>query len=474
METASLTITEARDLMTRGVLSPHSLTEACARQIERLNPLLNAFITVQAEESRGKETSPLLPNSLLSGIPIAIKDLYNTAGIRTTAGSLFFKDHVPQEDAFVVQKLFAAGAHSMGKTNTHEIALGLTNVNPHFGACRNPWDQTRVSGGSSGGSAVAVATGMALAALGTDTGGSIRVPAALCGIVGLKPTYGRVSLRGVLPLSWTLDHAGPLTKSTRDAALMLQVMAGYDEQDPGCADVPVDDYLTQLADGIRGWKIALAVGEYIEGSDAEVLAAYRAASRVLTDLGGLLTEIELPWLRDAALANALIVLSDGAAFHRERLAEHADWFGADVGQRLEMGAAYTAGEYARARRAQSEIRRAAEIFFKEYDLLILPTTPTPAPLIEGNDALEQARRLTRFTAPFNLTGLPAISLPGGFVKTPEVSSGSRGSSSAEKTSGVFLPIGLQMVSGHWQEAKLLRAAHAYEQATDWHSRKPAL
>jgi aspartyl-tRNA(Asn)/glutamyl-tRNA(Gln) amidotransferase subunit A len=410
----------------------------------------------------------------LAGLPIAIKDLYDTAGVRTTAGSLFFKDRIPDEDAAVVRKMYEAGAWSVGKTNTHEIALGLTNVNPHFGACRNPWDTSRVSGGSSGGSAVAVASGMALAALGTDTGGSIRVPASLCGVVGLKPTYGRVSLRGVLPLAWSLDHAGPLAKSARDAALMLQVMAGYDPADPGCVDRPVDDYLSHIQDGVRGWRVALAVGDYVDESDAEVAAAVRAAAGVFADLGAQPDEVEVDWLWEAALTNGVIVLSEAAAFHRGRLAEHPDWFGADVRQRLETGAAYTSGEYALARRTQVELRRKSEQLFGEYDLLLLPTTPIAAPLIEGSNAIEQARRLTRFTAPFNLTGLPALSLPCGFKKTSEFYSNLEARPSVNQNSEVSLPIGLQLVAPHWNEARLLQAAQAFETATDWHSRKPAL
>jgi aspartyl-tRNA(Asn)/glutamyl-tRNA(Gln) amidotransferase subunit A len=460
MDIQSLTLSEARAQIQSGELTPQDLTEACLRQIDRLNPELNAFITVTGPQAMSAAAaSGRNRHAALEGLPIAVKDLYDTAGVQTTSGTSFFKDNVPSEDAVVVRKLVEAGAVILGKTNTHEIALGLTNINPHFGACRNPWDTRRVSGGSSGGSAVAVASGMALAAVGTDTGGSIRVPAALCGVVGLKPTYGRVSLRGILPLSWTLDHAGPITRSARDAALMLQVMAGYDADDPASVDVPVEDYLTHIDEGIRGWRIALAAGEYIEEAEPDVLASVRAGAQVLSGLGAQVTEVEVDWLHEAALANALIVLSDGAALHRERLASHPDGFGADVRQRLEMGAAYTAGEYALARRQQAQLRRRAESFFHEYDLLLLPTTPIGAPLIEGSDALDQARRLTRFTAPFNLTGLPAISIPCGFIA---------------QTSEVWLPVGLQLVGPHWAEANVLCAAQAFESASDWHTRKPTL
>lgn len=389
----------------------------------------------------------------LCGIPIAVKDLYNTKGILTTSGSKFFADYIPTEDAFVVEKIKKAGAHIIGKTNTHEIALGVTNNNPHFGACRNPWDITRTPGGSSGGSAVAVATGMALAALGTDTGGSIRIPAALCGVVGLKPTYGRVSLRGILPLSWNLDHAGPITNSVEDAALMLQVMGGYDSEDPVSAKTLPGDYSSHMRDSIKGRKIAFGIGQFLEEStDPEILSAVREAMNVLEDQGAIIEELNMDFLREAALANALMTQADGAAFHRERLKEHPDWFGADVRQRLETGAGFTSSEYALARRTQVEVKRRCELLFEEYDILITPTTPISAPVLEGENAVERARQLTRFTAPFNLTGLPALSVPCGLTQEE-------------------LPIGMQIVSRAWNESGVLRIGYAYQQATDWHKKR---
>lgn len=453
-----LSIAEARQCMQDGSISPQALRQACYRQIERLNPRLKAFITVCDDVITGsdKRAAAHRPQhtAMLDHIPIAVKDLFETKGIRTTAGSLFFKDHIPDEDALAVQKIKSAGAVIIGKTNTHEIALGVTTDNPHFGTCRNPWDTRRVPGGSSGGSAVAVATGMSLAALGTDTGGSIRIPASLCGVVGLKPTYGRVSLRGVFPLSWNLDHAGPLAGTVKDAAYMLQTLAGYDAHDPGSVNMPVDDYLSDISKGIKGLHAALAAGQYIEDIDAQVLSTVKQAVETIKQLGMDVQEVEMNWLREAAMANGVMTPADGAAYHRERLAERPEWFGADVRQRLEMGRAFTSTEYSLARRTQAEMRRRMELVFAQYELLILPTTPTPAPLIEGNDAVEQARRLTRFTAPFNLTGLPAISIPCGF-------------------SSEGLPVGLQIVGPAWNEARILRAAHAYEQQTDWRNRRSA-
>lgn len=446
MNLSSLALTDLRNLVKSKEVDASELTSTCHRQIEKLNPVLNAFITVIQHEVDSKQDGPL------PGIPIAVKDLYETKGIRTTAGTRFFADHIPQEDAFVVQKLKKAGACIIGKTNTHEIALGVTNNNPHYGACKNPWDTTRTPGGSSGGSAVAVATGMALAALGTDTGGSIRIPASLCGVVGLKPTYGRVSLRGIIPLSWNLDHAGPITRSVEDAALMLQVMGGYDDLDPASVKTLPGDYSSHLKDNMKERKIALAVGNFIEEADAEVLEAVRRAAKILTKLGAIVSEVNVDFLKEAALANALMTQADGAAFHRERLKEHPDWFGADVRQRLEIGAAFTSSEYILARRTQSEVRRKCELLLNVYDSLILPTTPIPAPVLEGEDALERARLLTRFTSPFNLTGLPALSVPCGLTRSG-------------------LPVGLQIVSRAWNEAGVLRTGYAYQQATDWHNKK---
>ncbi|HNB35896.1 MAG TPA: amidase [Anaerolineales bacterium] len=453
MNPTPLSLSNQRDLIRSKQIHASDLADACYRQIERFNPILNAFITVLPPNPGEQQPVGTMP---LFGIPIAVKDLYNTKGIRSTSGSKFFADHIPSEDAFVVERIKKAGAHIIGKTNTHEIALGVTNNNPHFGACRNPWDITRTPGGSSGGSAVAVATGMALAALGTDTGGSIRIPAALCGVVGLKPTYGRVSLRGILPLSWNLDHAGPITQTVEDAALLLQIIGGYDENDPASVKTLPGDYSSHMHDTIKDRKVAFAVGSFVEDAvEPEIREAVRRAVDVLDGLGTKVSEVNVDFLREAALANALMTQADGAAFHRERLKEHPDWFGADVRQRLETGAGFTSSEYALARRTQAEVRRRCELLFEDYDVLIIPTTPIAAPVLEGENAVERARQLTRLTAPFNLTGLPALSVPCGFT--------SEG-----------LPIGMQIISRAWNESGVLRIGYAYQQATDWHKQKPRI
>jgi aspartyl-tRNA(Asn)/glutamyl-tRNA(Gln) amidotransferase subunit A len=380
----------------------------------------------------------------LLGIPLAVKDLIDVAGIKTTAGSKFFSDRLPAEDAEVIRRIKLSGGCLLGKTNTHEIALGVTGVNPHYGAVKNPWNREHISGGSSSGSAVAVASGMCLAALGTDTGGSIRIPASLCGIVGLKPTRGRISTRGVMPLSWNLDHVGVLTRSVADAAVLLGVLAGYDTRDPYSQDIPGDDYLSEVEAGVRDVRIAIAVGDYIDASVVPVLAGVQDAGKVLKELGARVEQVDLSWVSDLAAANSRITQADAAAFHQERMQQHPDWFGEDVRQRLEMGAALPVADYIRVRQLQAEGRRRFELFFQEFDLLVLPTTPIPAPLIAGTGAVEAARQLTRFTSPFNLVGLPALSIPCGWVGG--------------------LPFGVQLVARPWDEAGLIRAGRAYERA----------
>ena len=459
MDTQKLTITDALDLMAHGDFTPQDLTEACYEQINRLNPTLKAYITViPPQEALNSQQPPINTATLyraLRGIPIAIKDLFDVEGVRTTIGSKFFADHIADQDAFVVEKLKQSGAIINGKTNTHEIALGITGDNPHYGTARNPWNTERIPGGSSSGSAIAVATGMALGALGTDTGGSIRIPASLCGIVGFKPTHGRVSTRGVFPLSWNLDHVGPLTKCVKDAATILQVISVYDPIDPSSIRMLTGDYLGHLVDDMEGRKIAIGSGKFIETADPEVLKAVREAAKVFESMGCKVEKVNVDWMHDAGVANSIMTRSDGAAVHRDRLKEHPELFGDDIRRRLEQGAETTSTEYSLARRTQAEMRKRSELFFESYNFLITPTTPIAAPTIAGHDAVEQAARLTRFTAPFNLTGLPALSIPCGFT--------SEG-----------LPIGMQIIARAWGDAKALNAGYAYEQATEWHKKLPKI
>jgi aspartyl-tRNA(Asn)/glutamyl-tRNA(Gln) amidotransferase subunit A len=457
-----LTLEKASKDLTCRHYSALDLAEACLDRIAQLNPVINAFITPTPELAiqAALQASAIFSNNpsnmdklLLLGLPVGIKDMFDVAGVPTTAGTLSFKDQIPVDDAISVQRLKLSGAVILGKTNTHEIALGVTGVNPHYGPVKNPWDISRIAGGSSSGSAAAVASGMCLGAIGTDTGGSVRIPAALCGVVGLKPTYGRVSLRGVVPLSWNLDHVGTLTRSVRDAAILLSVLAGYDPHDPVSVDRPVGDYLGSIDCVVKGWRIALACGAFIEASNSEVLKDVNEAEQVFRDLGARVEKTDISWLEDLAVANGQMTQADAATFHRDRMNEHPEAFGNDVLQRLRRGASLSSGEYVLARRKQVEGRRRFETFFEKYDILLLPTTPTQAPHFEEINALDAASQLTRFTSSFNLMGLPAMSLPCGFT-----------------VSG--LPVGLQIVSKHWDEARLLQAGYQFEQARGQEIRFP--
>jgi len=440
------------------------LTHACIARIEALDASLVAFIThtfesaladakrADDELARGVDRGPF------HGIPVALKDLYDAAGIATTAGSRIFAGNIAKTDSAVTARLRGGGAVLLGKTNLHEWAFGVTNQNPHFGNARNPWDTTRIPGGSSGGSAIAVATGMCFLSPGSDTGGSIRIPAALCGIAGLKPTYGRISLRGVTPLAWSLDHAGPLARTVTDLAIALTQLAGHDAADPGSADEPVDDYLTHLDDGVVGLRILVPSEHFFDEVDPEVDAATRAAAKVLAGLGAVVEERALPQSALLRETQRAIISTDAAAYHREHMRDRPGDFGPYVLERMKAGEAVTGPDLATARRRQAEIRRAWTEVLDRFDVILTPTTPAPAlPREDGRTAGERdaasARLLTSYTSPFNLTGLPALSIPCGFTR-------------------VGLPIGLQLAAGPWREAVLLRAARAYERATEWHRRHP--
>jgi aspartyl-tRNA(Asn)/glutamyl-tRNA(Gln) amidotransferase subunit A len=458
MELTSLTIHEAANLLRQKEISPVELTQAHLERIQLLDQRLNSFITLTPElalqQARQAETEILQGNyqGALHGIPLALKDLFETQGIRTTAGSTFFSDYIPEADAVVVQKLKGAGVVILGKLNMHEIALGVTNENQHFGDCCNPWDLTRISGGSSGGNAAALAAGLCMGAIGSDTGGSIRIPSALCGVVGFKPTYGRVSLRGVIPLSWNLDHAGPMARCVNDVRILLQAIAGYDPEDAWSVDMPFDDFQIGQISDFQGWRIALAVDDYFtnpEFVDGEVLQTVQKAMKVFEDLGARVEQVPFPYAHDAAMANGLMTPADAAAFHHQRLSENPQGFGQDVLKRLQTGAAYTSTEYSLARRMQTILRCKFNEFFKEFDLLLTPTTPITASVRGSADAVERARLLTRFTAPFNLTGLPALSVPCGWSKDK-------------------LPIGLQIVGKAWAESKIILAGELYEQSRGLH------
>ncbi len=454
-----LTIAELAPLIENGDVSPVVVTRAVLERIEALDGRLNAYITVLHDEAlsaaREAENAISAGGYLgpLHGVPISLKDLFWTRGVRTTAGSRILADFIPHEDAHSVARLKAAGAVIVGKTNLHEFAFGVTTINPHYGTTRNPWDPERIVGGSSGGSVAAVAAGLCTAAMGTDTGGSIRIPAALCGIVGLKPTYGRVSRHGVVPLAWTMDHAGPMTRSVRDAALMLNVVTGHDPRDPASTDAPVPSFTAGLDAGVKGLRLGVPRHFYFDDLNAEVERCVQAAIDVLGRLGGTIEEVVLPRLEYAPAVYWPISVSEAAAYHRDWLINRPQDYGDDVRQRMGAGLVVPSVRYLQAQRARRLIADDFRHALREVDVLLAPTTPIPAPRIDEAGAPEVRTTLLRLTSPANLAGLPALSVPCGFT-------------------GAGLPVGLQIIGRAFDEATVLRVGHAYEAAAGWGMRIP--
>jgi aspartyl-tRNA(Asn)/glutamyl-tRNA(Gln) amidotransferase subunit A len=450
----------SRRLRTKEI-SPVEVTRFILARIERLDSRLGTFITVMAdsalEDARAAEIEIGAGRwrGPLHGVPIALKDLIDTAGVRTTSGSALHKDRIPDADAEVVRRLKQAGAVIVGKNNLHEFAYGGSSLVSHFGDVHNPWDLSRIAGGSSGGSAAAVAAGLCYAAIGTDTAGSIREPSSLCGCVGLKPTYGRVSSRGVIPLSSSLDHVGPISASVADAALVLQAIAGYDASDITSCDIPVSDYVSALSENAKTLRVGVARSYFFEELDAEVAAAAEEAVGAIRTLVFDVRDIELTVPTDRTVQAA-----ESYACHQQQIAEKAELFQPETLRRLRSGENVSAADYIHRLRELAEARRNISAAFADVDLIVTPTMPAPAPAIDDlkaiPDALRPAElRLLRNTRPFNVWGLPAISVPCGFTKTG-------------------LPIGLQIAGPHWREEIVLRLAQAYEQATQWHKRKPQI
>jgi aspartyl-tRNA(Asn)/glutamyl-tRNA(Gln) amidotransferase subunit A len=452
----------ARALRQR-VLSPVEVTQACLARIERLDPILNAFITrtperalvearrAEQEIAAGRWRGPL------HGVPIALKDIFATAGIRTTCGSPVLRDWVPARDATVVQRLTAAGAVLLGKLNMSEFAYG--EVHPDVGAPRNPWDLERFTGGSSSGSAAAVAAGLCFGSLGTDTGGSIRGPAAHCGIVGLKPTYGLVSRAGVVPLSWSLDHVGPMARTAEDAALLLDAIAAWDPADPTSSSPPPPARrrtLRGLARTLRGLRVGVLT-QFLDGGTApEIVARVRDAVTVLESLVGTVEEVALPHSDQIVPAWWTICLAEAAAYHQPTLARQPQDYSDRVRARLLAGLAIPAAQYLQAQRVRRAVVAACAALFRRVDLLVLPAAPAEAPpiaAVTSGGPWEAMRERIRLTAPFNLTGLPAVSVPCGFT-----------------ASG--LPVGLQIVGPRFADRTVLAAAWGYERAAGWWRHRP--
>lgn len=449
-----MNIQEAGQALRLRKISCAELLADCLATIERLNPDLNAFVTVTeaAARSRAAQLDEELANGIyrgpLHGIPIAHKDLICTKGQRCTSGSLLFENYLPDYDATVAVRLEEAGAVCVGKTGLHEIAYGITSANPHFGVIRNPHDRERIPGGSSGGSGVAVATGMALMATGTDTGGSIRIPASFCGVVGLKPTYGRVSRYGVRPLGLSLDHIGPLAQSVRDAAVSLHAMSGYDDRDPSSSRMHVLDYVPPSPCSISGLTIGIPQNHFGNGLDPAVRAAVEQMGRLTESLGARVVPVVVPDLEALNVVARIILLAEASAVYEPYL-QKRESFGDDVLSLLDQGRLIPAIDYVNAQRLRRYLQQEWRLIFSAVDCLLTPTTPISAPLIGQRevelDGARQDARLatTRFMRGVNVLGLPALSLPCG--RTP-----------------AGLPIGLQIIGRAFEEHVVLRLAAALE------------
>ncbi len=466
-ELAALAVSELAELIRSRQVSPVDITQACLDRIAALNDRYNAFVTVdetgalaaaktaEAEIARGDYRGPL------HGVPVAHKDLYATAGLRTTGGSRVLAGHVPTRDATVVARLKQAGMVTLGKTNTHEFAYGPTNEVSLFGAVRNPWNSARIAGGSSGGSGAAVAAGLVPIASGSDTGGSIRIPSSCCGLTGLKPTYGRVSRAGILPLCWTMDHAGPLAHCALDAALFLHAVAGADPRDDASSPSPVPDYPALLDGRIAGLRIGIPREVFFDRADDTVVRCVDEALAVCEQLGAVLVPVDIAHIEQAAAAAMVMYLAEATAYHDDTLNERAGEYSEQVRTFLELGDQILAKDYLHAQRYRTLLGRTLVGVFAHVDVLATPATPITATPIGCESTVVNGVEdgvfgaLLRNTEPFNLTGLPAVVAPCGF-----------------DTDG--MPVSLQIVGPAFAEARVLNVVHAYQQATQWHAQRPTL
>ena len=448
-------------------ISPVEIIEAHLTRIDATEPVLNSFITLLADQARKsarqaeKDIQAGRYKGPLHGIPVALKDLYNTGGVRTTSGSRIFDTFIPAEDCTVAAKFHQAGAILLGKLNMHQFAYGPTGENPDYGHMHNPWNPDMVTGGSSGGSGSAAAAGQCTITTGSDTGGSIRIPAALCGIVGLKPTYGLVSRYGLSSLSWSLDHPGPMTRTVEDTAITMNVIAGHDPKDVASAKVDIPDYTSALTGDVKGLRIGI-VKEYFEAPlDPQVRNAVMDAISLLESMGAKIKEVSYPMFNQSQAISSTVLMAEATAYHRDLLEKDGHQLYEPVRQRLEAGLFISAAEYLRAQQARSIFDQQGRRLLDEVDLLAGPTEPVTAPeilaskVMAGEQEVGVVGALTQYTRPYNINGFPAISVPCGF-------------------SDDGMPIGLQLAGRPFDELTVLRAAHAYEQANDWHTRRPPI
>jgi aspartyl-tRNA(Asn)/glutamyl-tRNA(Gln) amidotransferase subunit A len=464
-ELAYFPIELAARLLRRGEISPVDLVDVALERIERWSPQLNVYLTVLAENARRqakaaeREIRRGRVKSPLHGIPVSLKDNFWTRGVRTTAGSAILADWVPNADSDVAKSLAEAGAILLGKTNMHEFAYGITGENPHYGSSRNPWAPERISGGSSGGSVVAVALGMGAASVGTDTGGSIRVPSALCGIVGLKPTYGLVSTAGVVPLGTTFDHCGPIARNVTDACILLEAIAG---KYPRGAARP--GWRTLRKTLPRRFRIGLPREFYFDRLEPDVRCSVEGAAKKFELLGARVEEVSLPRLARAVEQATNVVAAEASAYHESQgyFPARAAEYGDDVRGHLEFGHTLLAVDYFRGLGARRDIIADFEAAFEKVDVILAPTAPISAPRVgetqvrvTGDRETATRAELLRLTRPSNISGMPAISIPCGFTREG-------------------LPVGMQLMGPRWGERRLLAIARAYEEATEWHTRRPNL
>jgi len=463
-ELALRPITQLAPLIESKQISPVELFDNTLKRIDQLQSKLNSFITITEAEGRkaAAEAEQEIRNGRyrgpLHGIPISIKDLFATRGTRTTAGSKVLANSVPDFDATAVARLRQAGIVMVGKTNMHEFAYGVTNDNAHYGPARNPWDPGKVPGGSSGGSGAAVASSQCTASLGSDTGGSIRIPAAACGVVGLKPTYGRVSRQGAIPLAWSLDHVGPITKTVEDAAIMLGAIAGSDPNDPTAAPRPVPDYRKEMMRGVRGVRLGIPRQYFFDDIDPEIRQAVDKAIRELERLGATTVEVDIPNLDSCAAMEAHITLAEATSYHEPYLQRQPGDYSQEVRVNLEAGRYLLGTDYVTSQRARTLLQHNFNEAFKHADVIVSPTLPAFPPRVgevwvqSGKLRENVVDAFLRFNIPYDLTGFPAISIPCGF--------GANG-----------LPVGLQIAGKAFDETTILSVANAYEQSSPWHLRR---
>ena len=454
-ELAKKTIAELAPLVKNRDVSPVEITESVLERTKKYNPTINAFIEIS--EEKAIEAAKLAENDIragrykgvLHGIPLALKDIFNVKGETVTVGSKIHGDFVPDDDAAVVSKLKDAGALFTGKLNMHEYAWGATTDNPHYGACRNPWNLEKNPMGSSGGSGAAVAADMTIASLGTDTGGSVRMPAAACGIVGLKPTHGRVSKYGCFPLSWSLDHIGPMTKTVEDAAILLEQIAGFDERDPTTVDLPTESYTEYLNGNIKGKVIGIIEDYYFHDIDEGIEKRVRKAIQTFEDMGAEVEVIRIPSLKYAQYAELITILVESSAIHHKNIISRPNDFGEDVRLNIKMGFLPSGVDYVQAQQVRRMLDRDFSKAFEKVDVFVAPSLPVPPPTI-GIDTTGQG---VRFSCPANLTGLPSISIPCG------ISDG--------------LPVGMQIIGPAFHEGEILNFAYALEQTNPLKGQKPS-